>query len=130
MDSRAAIEEAVALIAITKTHIGSHRPAPDTDDAAFWDRHTKAIDGLLAVLAEKAPSNPDILEQKQPIGLRPKVISDSHRRYEILGAMQRYADVGKGIPTAWVAELTNLQPDNGQPIQPARADAGGRGGVM
>jgi len=48
-------------------------------------------------------------QNKPPLGLRPKRISDRQRAVEILEAMLRYTDGGAAIPSQWFDELIDIQ---------------------
>ena len=43
-----------------------------------------------------------------PLGLTPKWVRDLQRAFEILEAMQRYVEVRKPIPQAWIDELAEV----------------------
>ena len=49
-----------------------------------------------------------VLNQRQPIGLRPEWIVLEHRQAEIVEAMERYAIAGQNCPVAWVRELQSI----------------------
>jgi len=46
--------------------------------------------------------------KKVPLGLMPRGIHKSKRKWEILMAMKRYMKAGKRIPNEWIAELYDL----------------------
>ena len=48
------------------------------------------------------------VNEKPPIGLKPKHIHDKERALEILSAMQRYTDADLKIPQEWISELSGL----------------------
>ena len=74
------------------------------------DANARGLTKAMLDLFPLVEIDPNLLQKKPPIGLRPKVINDQFRRVEVLDAMRRYADAGKSIPTAWVVELMDLQP--------------------
>lgn len=47
--------------------------------------------------------------QAPPIGLMPKRIWDEKRCEAILGAIEKYKQAGKQIPTEWIIELASLE---------------------
>lgn len=46
--------------------------------------------------------------EKPPLGLTPKFIRDSDRKYEIIEAMFRYLETNKRIPQEWINEFDEL----------------------
>ena len=50
----------------------------------------------------------DLIRKKPPIGIELRYSRDSRRVEEILSAMERYAEDGFVIPSAWIAELKEL----------------------
>jgi hypothetical protein len=46
--------------------------------------------------------------EKPPLGLTPRFIVEERRMKEILGAIQRYCDAQRLIPSEWVEELSEI----------------------
>lgn len=46
--------------------------------------------------------------KKPPLGLKPRRVHDMERFVEIVDAIHRYVVAGKGIPTEWVEELSDI----------------------
>ncbi len=51
--------------------------------------------------------------KKPPIGLRPKSVVARDRVVEILDAMKRYVEAGKGVPDDWREELDGWLDEEG-----------------
>ena len=47
-------------------------------------------------------------EEKPPLGIKPRYIHERERMFEILDAMERYAEAQKRIPAEWIDELKYL----------------------
>lgn len=48
------------------------------------------------------------MNDRPPLGLRPRYVVNTLRQQEILEAMQRYAAFGAVIPRHWIDELSDL----------------------
>lgn len=52
--------------------------------------------------------DPPGLENKPPLGLKPKYLHDRQRQNEIIEAINRYTEARKVIPLDWIAEYNQL----------------------
>ena len=52
-------------------------------------------------------SDIDSMDERPPLGLRPKWVHDLERQSEIMGAINRYLEAGKTPPEEWVLELAS-----------------------
>lgn len=63
--------------------------------------------GTVIVYAHK-PGGSAEMNQKPPLGLKPKLVHDEQRLFEVSGAIGRYFIAGLPIPVEWVEEYNQL----------------------
>jgi len=72
--------------------------------AFLWTHRHQEVDIVRYKLVEEA-----VALKKPPIGIKPKKLHEQDRCMEILKAIVRYREEGKGVPAEWFGELFSLK---------------------
>ena len=70
--------------------------------------YTEAIKNIAKSFQECVADIKPMIDEKPPIGVRPRFIHDEQRAEELSNAMMRHIQVNRKIPTEWLEEYNEL----------------------